>query len=56
MLFLDTDSYFLRTYEEGAMYSALRNTSKPNTRLDKFLFLLISFCSVSGLVHVDRGT
>lgn len=42
-------------FEVGVMYSALRNASKSNTELDKFLFLLISFRSVGGLVRINGG-
>lgn len=37
------------------MLSTLCNTSKSNTRLDKFLFLFILFRSVSGLAHFAGG-
>lgn len=41
--------------EEGVTLSVLRNASKSNTGLDKFLFLFISFRSVSGLARIHRG-
>lgn len=57
MLFLDSHmlSDNICELEEGVMPSVLRNASQSSTRLDKFLFLLISFRGVSGLARIHRG-